>query len=107
MNMEKFMGSMDVLFKQYKKDGVIDSYHRDGHFFTVGKKDSAYLWAALDGAVHLWNSLHEEEDALCLDSYRSTGVTDTYIIQYVVDVDPDEEERLVREFRDRWEDLHI
>lgn len=80
MNMEKFMDSMDALFEQYKKDDMMDSYHRDGHFFTVGKRDSAYMWAALDGAVHLWNALHGEEDALCLDSYRSTDTTDTYMI---------------------------
>lgn len=103
--MEKFINSMDVLFKQYKKDDVMDRYHRDGHFFTVGKKDSAYLWAALDGAVHLWNSLHEEKDALCLDSYRNTEVTDTYVIQRVADVDSDEAEKLSCEFH--WEDLHL
>lgn len=84
--MEKFMDAMDVLFKQYKKGGVMDSYHRDGHFFTVGKKDSAYMWAALDGAVHLWNAEHPQ-DTLVLDSYRSTEVTDTYLIQYTEDVE--------------------
>ena len=84
--MEKFMNSMDILFKQYKEDGVMGGYHRDGHFFTVGKKDSAYLWAALDGATHLWNSFHKKEDALCLISYRSTKTTDTYLIQYQEDL---------------------
>ena len=67
--MEKFMNSMDTLFAQYAKDGVMDNYHRDDHSFTVGKKDSAYLWSALDGSIHLWNSLRGEEDALRLDSY--------------------------------------
>ena len=83
--MEKFMNSMDALFAQYEKDGVMDDYHRDGHSFIVGKKDSVYLWSALDGAIHLWNSLHEEKDALCLDSYGEED-TDICVIRYVKDI---------------------
>lgn len=82
VDISTFLDSMDEMFKQYKKDDCLDRYHRDGHFFTVGKRDSAYVWSALDGAVHLWNSLHKEGDFLILDNYCTTGDTETFTVQY-------------------------
>lgn len=79
-----FLDKMDVLFKRYKKDGCLDRYHRDGNFLTVGKKDAAYMWAALDGAVHLYNMVHPGNE-LVADNYRTTDVSETFIVQYVVD----------------------
>lgn len=79
-----FLDKMDVMFKQYKKDGCLDGYHRDGNFLTVGKKDASYMWAALDGAVHLYNMMHPGNE-LIVDNYRTTDVSETFIVQYVVD----------------------
>lgn len=83
-HVEDFCVKMDVLFKIYKEEGVLDSYHRDGVFFTVGKKDSSYVWAALDGAVHMYNMMHPGNE-LIADCYRTTSVTETYIVQYAAD----------------------
>ena len=79
-----FLNKMDVMFKQYKEDGCLDGYHRDGNFLTVGKKDASYMWAALDGAVHLYNMVHPGNE-LIVDNYRTTDVSETFIVQYVVD----------------------
>lgn len=83
-HVDDFLDKMDVMFKQYKKDGCLDGYHRDGDFLTVGKKDAAYMWAALDGAVHLYNMVHPGNE-LIVDNYRTTDVSETFIVQYVVD----------------------
>lgn len=79
-----FCEKMDVLFKKYKKDGILDRYHRDGKFFTVGKKDASYVWAALDGAIHIYNMVHPGNE-LIIECYRTTSATETYIVQYTVD----------------------
>lgn len=79
-----FLDKMDVMFKHYKEDGCLDKYHRDGSFLTVDKKDAAYMWAALDGAVHLYNMVHPGNE-LIVDNYRTTDVSETFIVQYVVD----------------------
>ena len=79
-----FCEKMDVLFKTYKKDGVLDGYHRDGDFFTVGRKDASYARATLDGAVHMYNMMHPGIK-LIVDCYRTTSVTETYIVQYAED----------------------
>lgn len=79
-----FCEKMDALFKRYKKDGVLDNYHRDGKFFTVGKKDARYMWVALDSAVHLYNMIHPGNE-LIMDNYRTTDVSETFIVQYVID----------------------
>ena len=83
-HVDDFCEKMDILFKRYKEDGCMDRYHRDGKFFTVDKKDAAYMWCALDGAVHLYNMMHPDNE-LIVGNYRVTETTETFIIQYVVD----------------------
>lgn len=76
-----FCEKMDVLFKGYKKDGVMDRYHKDGIFFTVGKKDADYVWSSLDGAAHIYNMMCPE-NKVTIEHVRTTSVTETYIVQY-------------------------
>lgn len=83
-HVDDFLNKMDVLFRRYKKVGCLGGYHRDGDFLTVGKKDAAYMWATLDGAVHLYNMMHPGNE-LIVDNYRTTDVSETFIVQYVVD----------------------
>lgn len=55
-----FVKKMDVLFTQYKKDGCLDDYILEDEFpeFAVSAKDASYVWAAIDGAIHLYNLEH-------------------------------------------------
>lgn len=55
-----FVKKMDVLFTQYKKDGCLDDYILEDEFpeFIIDTKDENYMWAALDGALHLYNLEH-------------------------------------------------
>lgn len=55
-----FVKKMDVLFSQYKKDGCLDNYILEDEFpeFIVNAKDADYVWAAIDGAIHLYNLEH-------------------------------------------------
>ena len=62
-----FMDKMDKIFSAYAKDDCMDDYRREGNTFYVGKKDEAYVWSALDGAVHLYNLEHPDAN-LSLDS---------------------------------------
>lgn len=54
-----FLNKVDVLFSQYAKDGVLDNYVKEYEDpeIAVGSKDSMYAWSALDGMVHMYNTI--------------------------------------------------
>ena len=56
---KRFMKIMNALFSAYVKDGKMDNYRIEENIFYISdKEDATYMWAALDGAVHLFNSLN-------------------------------------------------
>ena len=56
---KRFMKIMNDLFSAYVKDGKMDNYRIEENIFYISdKEDATYMWAALDGAVHLFNSLN-------------------------------------------------
>lgn len=54
-----FLNKVDVLFSQYAKDGALDNYIKEDEYpeISVGSRDSVYAWAALDGMVHMYNTI--------------------------------------------------
>ena len=56
---KRFMKIMNDLFSAYVKDGKMDNYRIEENIFYISdKEDATYMWVALDGAVHLFNSLN-------------------------------------------------
>lgn len=87
-HIELFTGMMDKAFKAYAEDGCLENYSKPRYDrLRVGKKDSAYLWAALDGAMKLWNLEHPSVgEQLCFEDGENTDEYDEYIIGYYEDV---------------------
>lgn len=72
---KQFMECMDKLFSAYAKDGVMDDYRMEENvFYTSNKDDASYMWAAVDGALHLFNSL-------CGTTLKSDSADDRVIIE--------------------------
>ena len=56
---KRFMKIMNDLFSAYVKDGKMDNYRIEENIFYISdKEDATYMWAALDGVAHLFNSLN-------------------------------------------------
>lgn len=81
-----FADKMEQAFKAYADDGCLEFSRPRYDKFRVSKKDSAYLWCALDGAMMLWNSDHKEGEKLCFGDDECTADYDEYVIEYWVDV---------------------
>lgn len=77
-----FVEKMDVLFTQYSKDGCLDNYILEDEFpeFIVGKKDAVYVWAAIDGAIHLYNLEHRT--TLSFDQTTNEAIGRCHFIIY-------------------------
>lgn len=63
---QDFKSKMATLFEGYRNDGCLE-YTVTKDTYTVSKKDSTYMWAALDGAISLYNVEHPEAH-LCTET---------------------------------------
>ena len=69
---EDFKSKMAVLFEGYRNDGCLEYEVHDNTYF-VTKKDAAYMWAALDGAIALYNLEHPGANLYNESSQRPNG----------------------------------
>lgn len=62
--LHRFLKIMDEFFRNYKEDGIMESYKYDSDTATMWiskedyDRDHGYIWSALDGAIALWNVQH-------------------------------------------------
>ena len=86
-HIKDFADKMEQAFKAYVADGCLDFSRPRYDRFHVSKQDSAYLWAALDGAMRLHNIEHPKAgEQLCFEDGENTDEYDEYIIGYYEDV---------------------
>ena len=63
--LNRFLKIMDERFREYRDDGIMESYKYDSNTHTMWlskedmETDHNYMWCALDGAIGLWNVQHK------------------------------------------------
>lgn len=81
-NLKKLLKNVNEVFKKYAEDGTIKYYIYEDESevpeIVVSSKDAAYVWAALDGMVQLWNTLYKTKISFEEEENEET-VTCSYI----------------------------
>lgn len=84
MNMDyvkDFKGKMAVLFEGYHNDGCLD-YDSVDNWYLISKKDACYMWAALDGAIALYNLEHPGANLhIEASTFPNSGIEKYVILQ--------------------------
>lgn len=80
--LKKLLKNVNEVFKKYAEDGSIKYYVYEEESevpeIVVSSKDAAYVWAALDGMVQLWNTMYKTNISFEEEENEET-VTCSYI----------------------------
>lgn len=80
--LEDFLTKLDKLFTGYKNDGIFEGYRRVGTFRMEiseesNKENHGYMWAAIDGAIWMYNQEHPKAK-IVVDEYSPRDGVITY-----------------------------
>lgn len=59
--LDAFLDAVDYLVDCYARGGLDMGYKREGRTISYFDKDDSYMWAAIDGMLHLFHYEHDVE----------------------------------------------